>query len=106
MLTKETLSQIWTSQAETLRGNPRETGYDYGWAITDLHNQSSINSVQEFKHHNIRWHNGGLLGATTFFVIYLEEEVVGVAFTNKSEAQGGLMIATMQAVENVYDFVK
>ena len=49
------------------------------------------------------WHNGGLSGVSTMLVIYPQEEVVGVALTNKgSVPYMDQMVA--HTMDNIYDF--
>lgn len=72
----------------------------YGWFTVNItHPEPSI-----IKHRNFVFHSGGLVGTTTMLIIYPEEEIVGVAFTNKGNMIG-LDQMVIYTVENIYDFL-
>ncbi len=116
VITNATLNQIWTSRTDGLHLEtfPPGFGYGYGWVVVDLgklppstnSTPPAVAALKAYRHKHFRWHNGGLMGTSTYLAVYPEEEAVVVALTNRGEAQPALMQATMQTMENVYELVK
>ena len=71
--------------------------YGLGWLVAS--------SNPKLKHQKMMWHAGGTAGIATMLIVYPEEEIVGVAMTNKGGGQD-LAPMIMNTVENVYNLVK
>jgi len=60
-----------------------------------------VNPTLQYR--NFTWHSGGLVGVTTFLIIYPEEEAVAAVMTNKGYVQG-LDSMAIYTMENIYEF--
>lgn len=98
ILSQKTIKEMWSPQISPSNKNPLlYSDYAFGWLVAKGNDQ--------LKHQHIVWHAGGLLGATTMLFIYPDEEIVGVALSNKGGVNGlDQMIA--YTVENVFHLVK
>lgn len=103
IMKNETLTQIWTRRSVKAPNFPAvlrtTTEYGYGWMIT--HVPESVNGA--LKHRDAVWHAGGLLGASTFLVVYPREEIVAVTMVNKGMIPG-LELLAVSIVEIMADF--
>lgn len=84
ILSKKTLSKIWTSHTTGLHDEDGEkVEYGFGWFI----NASQLELPFTLNHRNFVWHSGGLDGVTTWLTVWPEEETVGVALSNKGDTK-------------------
>ena len=102
IMSYETLKEMWIKRTTNFPNFPwhPNNDYGYGWFIAYISPQVNPN----LKHRNFVWHSGGLIGATTFLIIYSEEEIVAAVFSNKGYVAGLDNIA-IYAAESIYPFV-
>ncbi|CAG2111250.1 unnamed protein product [Medioppia subpectinata] len=79
-LSEKTVKELWTP--ETIGKikpewfNPRDE-YGKGWFI------KHIPDTDPYPYRTLMWHSGGILGTTTMLTLFPDQNIVGVAFTNK-----------------------
>ncbi|CAG2116897.1 unnamed protein product [Medioppia subpectinata] len=79
-LSEKTVKELWIP--ETMGKikpewfNPRDE-YGKGWFI------KHIPDTDPYPYRTLMWHSGGILGSTTMLTLFPDQNIVGVAFTNK-----------------------
>lgn len=100
-LSERTLKEIWTKRTQNYPAFPWHPINEYGYGWFMAHIPKSVNP--NIKYRDFVWHSGGLLGVSTFLIIYPELEIVGAAMSNKGSALN-LDNMLINMAENVYQF--
>lgn len=102
ILSKTTLAKIWSSLTTGLVDEDGlKVEYGFGWFI----GSTQLEMPFPLNHRHFLWHSGGLSGVTTWLAVWPEEEIVGVALSNKGNTKN-LGQAVLYAMENLYPMIK